>query len=65
MGKISSRKPRPSPPYWHWLGADGCWFCKNRKACNGCKTLKCYRSRRDLRSDASYTEQITQTGEMQ
>ena len=49
MGKNASRKPRPSPPPWHWCGvADGCWFCKNKKACNGCKTLKWHPKKRDL-----------------
>ena len=48
MGKNSLRKPRPSPPRWHWLDVDGCWFCKTKKACNGCKTLKIYPKKRDL-----------------
>lgn len=36
MGK-ASHKPRPSMPYWYWLGQDGCWFCSNRNNCNSCK----------------------------
>lgn len=36
MGK-AKRKPRPSMPYFYWLGQDGCWFCKNRNGCNSCK----------------------------
>lgn len=39
MGK-PFRKPRPSPPHWHWWDSDGCWWCKNRNNCNQCKTLK-------------------------
>ena len=60
MGKNASRKPRPSPPRWHWWNIDGCWFCKNRKACNGCKTLKCHKRRKDKQNDERYNEQITQ-----
>lgn len=36
------RKPRPSMPYWYWLGQDGCWFCKNRNNCNQCKPNREY-----------------------
>lgn len=39
MGK---RKKRPEPPRHFWLDTDDCWFCKNRKGCNGCKILKRY-----------------------
>ena len=39
MGK---RKQRPEPPKHFWLDTDGCWFCKNRKSCAGCKVLKRY-----------------------
>ena len=39
MGK---RKQRPEPPKHFWLDTDGCWFCKNRKNCAGCKVLKRY-----------------------
>lgn len=39
MGK-TKRKPRPQPPKWFWLDTDGCWFCKNRNNCNGCRILK-------------------------
>lgn len=39
MGK-PFRKPRPSPPHWHWWDSDGCWWCQNRNNCNQCKTLK-------------------------
>ena len=39
MGK---RKKRPEPPKYFGLDTDGCWFCKNRKGCAGCKVLKRY-----------------------
>lgn len=41
MGK-SQRKPRPSMPYWYWLGQDGCWFCKHRNNCSQCKANRAY-----------------------
>lgn len=41
MGR-AKRKPRPSMPYWYWLGQDGCWFCKNRNNCNQCKANRSY-----------------------
>lgn len=41
MGK-ARRKPRPSMPYWFWLGQDGCWFCKNENNCNQCKANRAY-----------------------
>ena len=41
MGK-AKRKPRPQPPRYFWLDADGCWFCKNLNGCGGCKVLKEY-----------------------
>lgn len=28
------------PPKWWILDTDGCWFCKNRNNCGGCKNLK-------------------------
>ena len=34
------RKPRPQPPRHAWLDLDGCWFCKNRNGCSGCKVMK-------------------------
>lgn len=36
----AQRKPRPSMPYWWWLGQDGCWFCKSRNNCNQCKAAR-------------------------
>ncbi|RHO69760.1 hypothetical protein DW085_01885 [Clostridium sp. AF50-3] len=39
MGK-AVRKPRPSPPHWYWFDVDGCWDCRNRNGCGGCKRLK-------------------------
>ena len=33
---------RPQPPQYVWLETDGCWLCKNRKDCNGCKVMKHY-----------------------
>ena len=44
MGK-AQRKPRPSPPHYFWLNADGCWFCKNKNNCNSCKILKRQRAK--------------------
>ena len=38
----SIRKPRPSPPKWFFLDNDNCWFCDNRRNCNGCHLLKEY-----------------------
>lgn len=57
MSKKKYRKSRPQPPKYHWFGADGCWFCKNRNACGGCKTLKGYPSRRQVRNDAKCKEE--------
>ena len=37
------RKPRPSAPRWYWLGADGCYFCKNKNNCNGCRETARFR----------------------
>ena len=34
------RKVRPQPPRWVWLELDGCWFCKKKNACGGCKVMK-------------------------
>ena len=39
---MSKRKVRPQPPRYAWYELDGCWFCKNRKGCNGCKVMKQY-----------------------
>ena len=39
---MSKRKVRPQPPRYAWWDLDGCWFCKNRKGCNGCKVMKHY-----------------------
>ena len=39
MGK-AKRKPRPSMPYWYFLGNDNCWPCKSRNHCNSCGVLK-------------------------
>ena len=39
---MSKRKVRPQPPRYVWFETDGCWFCKNRKGCNGCKIMKHY-----------------------
>jgi len=64
MGKNASRKPRPSPPRWHWLEVDGCWFCKNKNACNGCKTLKAHKRRRDRQNDARHNEQLVDKTEV-
>ena len=41
MGK-AKRKPRPSMPYWFWIGQDGCRFCKNKNNCNNCRTNRAY-----------------------
>ena len=42
MSKVKYRKARPQPPRYYWLDADGCYFCKNKNNCNGCKVLKKY-----------------------
>ena len=39
---MSKRKVRPQPPRYAWWDVDDCWFCKNRKGCNGCKIMKHY-----------------------
>ena len=39
---MSKRKVRPQPPRYAWWDVDDCWFCKNRKGCNGCKIMKRY-----------------------
>lgn len=39
MGK-DKRKVRPQPPHHVWLDVDGCWFCKKKNACGGCKVMK-------------------------
>lgn len=36
------RKARPQPPRYFWFDADGCYACKNRNGCSGCKLLKRY-----------------------
>ena len=41
MGK-KKPKMRPEPPKHFWLDADGCWFCKNKNCCSGCKVIKRY-----------------------
>ena len=33
---------RPEPPKHFWLDVDGCWFCKKKNACGGCKVIKTY-----------------------
>lgn len=38
--KRKMRKPRPSPPKWHWADSDNCWDCPNRNGCNSCKMMK-------------------------
>ena len=38
--KNKIRKPKPSMPYWYWIGQDGCWFCKDRNNCNACPSNK-------------------------
>lgn len=40
MAKQKYRKPRPAIPHYGWWSLDGCWCCKNRNACGGCKVLK-------------------------
>ena len=40
MNKKKFRKVRPQPPWYTWLDLDGCWFCKNRNGCSGCKVMK-------------------------
>lgn len=40
MAKRKYRKPRPSIPEYGWWNMDGCWNCKNRNGCGGCKFLK-------------------------
>ena len=51
----SKRKKRPEPPRDFWLDTDGCWFCKKKNACGGCKVLKrynaSYRSKRKIQRD--------------
>ena len=42
MNKSNKRKMRPEPPKYYWLDTDGCWDCKNRNNCNGCRRLKKY-----------------------
>lgn len=39
MGKAKP-KQKPQPPKWFHNDTDGCWFCKNRNACGGCRILK-------------------------
>lgn len=41
MGK-ALRKVRPQPPHHIWWEVDGCWFCKKKNACGGCKVMKEY-----------------------
>lgn len=41
MGK-AKRKVRPQPARHVWLDVDGCWFCKKKNACGGCKVMKNY-----------------------
>ena len=41
MGK-AKRKMRPQPPHHFYFDVDGCWFCKKKNACGGCKVLKRY-----------------------
>lgn len=38
----AKRKPRPQPPKYAYWDLDGCWFCKKKNACGGCKILKGY-----------------------
>lgn len=40
--KKNNRKPKPQPPKWAWYELDGCWFCKKKNACGGCKVMKQY-----------------------
>ena len=42
MSRVKNRKPRPQPPRYYWYDTDGCWCCKNRNGCAGCKFLKRY-----------------------
>ena len=39
---MGRRKMRPEPPKYFWLDVDGCWFCKKKNACGGCKVIKRY-----------------------
>ena len=39
---MGRRKKRPEPPKYFWYDVDGCWFCKKKNACGGCKVLKEY-----------------------
>ena len=53
---MGRRKKRPEPPSYFWLDTDGCWFCKKKNACGGCKVLKQYihekgRSKRKIQRD--------------
>lgn len=41
MGK-AFRKPIPAPPNWYWINVDGCYCCKNKNDCGGCKRLKAF-----------------------
>lgn len=36
------RKMRPQPPWYFHYDTDGCWCCKNKNGCSGCKFLKRY-----------------------
>ena len=47
MGK---RKMRPEPPKYFWPDTDGCWRCKKRNGCSGCKFLKRYIAERKGRN---------------
>ena len=40
MAKVKYRKARPAVAWYVWLDRDGCWFCKNRNNCGGCKANK-------------------------
>lgn len=42
------RKMRPEPPKYFWLDVDGCWFCKKKNACDGCKVIKKYIAEKQL-----------------
>lgn len=53
---MGRRKKRPEPSHHFWLDTDGCWFCKKKNACGGCKVLKRYvhekeRSQRKISRD--------------
>ena len=37
---MGRRKKRPQPPKYFWYDTDGCWFCKKKNACGGCKVMK-------------------------